>query len=81
MSTWRLKWRPAAIAALRAMPWRQAARVDAAVMHFAATGKGWVEGVQGDPRGLRLHAPPYVAILQAEPEETRLQVLAIYRRG
>ena len=79
--SWDLKWRPAAIAALRAMPWRQAARVDRAVMRFATKGEGWVERVEGDPTGLRLHAPPYVAILDVDSETTRLRVLAVYRRG
>jgi hypothetical protein len=63
------------------MPWRQAARVDAAVIHFASTGAGWFESAHGDPIGLRLHAPPYVVVLDVELSAARLHVLGIYRRG
>jgi hypothetical protein len=81
MHAWRLRWHPAAVFGLLAIPWRHAARVDAAVMRFAETGEGWVAKIQGDPLAVRLHSPPYVALLRFEPEEQRLRVLAVFRRA
>lgn len=37
---WRVEWSYPALAALRAIPWRQAARVDAAVQRLAEHNEG-----------------------------------------
>ena len=76
-----INWLAAPMAALRAMPCRQAARVDAAVIRFAETGRGWVERVTGDRRGLRLLVPPYAVRLEIDMETGHITVLSVFRRG
>ncbi|MEP7127143.1 MAG: hypothetical protein ABJE95_39785 [Byssovorax sp.] len=73
-------WTPAAQGALLAMPWRDAARVDAAVQRFAATGEGQLSRVfANDPRALRLRVAPYAVRLLLEPETGSLIVGWIFR--
>jgi hypothetical protein len=73
-------WTPAARWALLAMPWRDAARVDAAVQQFAATGEGQLSRVfAADPRALRLRISPYAARLFLDPETCVLTVGWIFR--
>jgi hypothetical protein len=68
-------WTPAARAALLAMPWRDAARVDAAVQRFARTGEGQLSRVFAlDPRALRLRVSPYAVRLLLDPETGVLTV-------
>ncbi len=70
----------AALWALRAMPWRDAARLDAAVQRFAVTGEGALTGVYaGDPRALRLRVHPYAIRLFLDPETGVLTVCWVYR--
>jgi hypothetical protein len=76
---WDLRWTFGATAALRALPWRQGERVDAAVLRFARSGIGRVETVPGDPRALRLMVPPFVVRLDIDAEEGVLWVLAVFR--
>lgn len=76
---WDLRWTFGATAALRALPWRQGERVDAAVLRFARTGAGRFEVVPGDPRALRLRVPPFVVRLDVDAEEGVLWVLAEFR--
>ena len=73
-------WTPAALWALRAMPWRDAANVDAAVQEFAITGKGRLTRVyERDPRALRLHIASYAVRLYLDPERVTLTVGWIFR--
>jgi hypothetical protein len=73
-------WTPAAWAALRAMPWREAARVDAAVQRFATTGEGQLSRVFArDPRALRLRVSPYAVRLFLDPEAGSLTVGWVFR--
>lgn len=75
-----LFWTPAACHALREMPWREAACVDAAVQAFARTGEGRLTRVhERDPRSLRLHVPPYAVRLYLDPDAGRLTVGWIFR--
>ena len=68
-------WTPAARAALLAMPWRDAARIDAAVQRFASTGEGQLTRVfANDPRALRLRVSPYAVRLLLDPESGVLTV-------
>ena len=78
MPQWRLKWDPGAVAMLRAIPWRQGERVDAAVLRFAESSAGRVEAVSGDPRGFRLRVPPYVVRFEADPVARELRILAVF---
>jgi len=73
-------WTPAALWALRAMPWRDAARVDAAVQQLALTGEGQLTRVyENDPRALRLHVSPYAVRLYLDPDAGALTVGWIFR--
>lgn len=57
---WEVVSSHAGLWAFRELPWREAARVDAAVMRFAMTGEGVVAPVRGDPTEIRLKVAPYV---------------------
>ena len=74
-------WTPAALWSLRAMPLRDAARVDAAVLHYARTGQGELTRVYaGDPRALRLRVHPYTIRLFLDPQSGVLTVCWVYRQ-
>ncbi|MFT3776305.1 MAG: hypothetical protein QM820_63990 [Minicystis sp.] len=73
-------WTPAARWALHTMHWREAARIDAAVQRFAATGEGQLSRVyEGDPRALRLHLSPYNVRLFLDHESGVLTVAWVFR--
>lgn len=76
---WEVVWSHAGLWAFRELPWREAARVDAAVMRFAMTGEGVVAPVRGDPTEIRLKVPPYVVRLGVDPFERILTVWWIVR--
>lgn len=79
--TWSLAWHEVAVRDLRAMHWRAAAAIDAAVMRFAATGRGEVARLSPtDPRRLRLRASGVEALLFADLDERRLHVVRVFRR-
>lgn len=77
--TWRIEWSHAAIAALRAIPWRQAARVDAAVQRLATTNEGELMRATNHPNGARLRVSPYVVYLTLERQSGVLCVWYVYR--
>lgn len=73
-------WTPAARWALRTMDWREAARVDAAVIRFATTGEGQISRVyELDARSLRLHVSPYHVRMFLDPDAGVLTVCWVYR--
>ena len=76
---WRIEWSHAALAALRAMPWRQAARVDAAVQRLVATNEGDLVRAHNHPTGARLRVPPYVVYLTFDRQAGVLSVWYVYR--
>lgn len=78
---WEVVWSHAGLWALRELPWRDAARVDAAVMRFAATGEGVVATIDGDPAEVRLKVLPYGVRLGVNPFERVLTVWWIVRLG
>jgi len=78
-SRWEVVWSHAGLWALRELPWRDAARVDAAVTRFAAYGEGSVAPVRGDPTEIRLKVPPYGVRLGVNPFERVLTVWWIAR--
>lgn len=79
--SWQIQWGYAALAALRSMPWRQAAYVDAAVQRLAAKNQGHLVRVpQVHPYGARLYAGPFVAFLTLDPDAGELTVWFVYRR-
>lgn len=81
MPPWRLKWERGAVTMLRALPWREGQRVDAAVLRFAESGVGCVDVIPGDPRGFRLRVPPYVVRLEADTEARMLRIFAVFKDG
>lgn len=84
MPAWGLKWERGAIAMLRELPWREAERVDAAVLRLAETGgaagAGRIEAVSGDPRGFRLHVLPYVVRFEADQVARVFRIFAVFTR-
>jgi hypothetical protein len=78
---WRVTWGHGAEAALRRIPWRQAARIDAAVQHFARSGEGQVEWVEGSRSDFRLHVPPFVVLIELNAETRVLWVWSFARSG
>jgi hypothetical protein len=62
------------------MPWRDAAKVDAAVQEFARNGKGDVTRVYAnDPRSLRLRVSGYAVRMYLDPETATLSVILVFR--
>ncbi|WP_394823704.1 hypothetical protein [Pendulispora albinea] len=64
------RWGFLAVQDLKRMPWRAAAKVDAAIQRFAETGEGdlrWVS-VNG-VREFRLYVPPYFAWVSVDEDE------------
>jgi hypothetical protein len=73
--TYDIAWSSPATLALRAMPWRHAERVDAAVQCYAATGEGSRFRYEADePLSWRLEVPPYVVRLSVAPRERLIRV-------
>jgi hypothetical protein len=78
---WDIVWSFPAEWMLKAIPFRQAERVDASVQRFARTGIGNIERMGESLRHLRLHVPPFVLHLELDPESEILRVWSIRRRG
>lgn len=77
--TYRIAWSSPATQSLRAMPWRQAERVDAAVQRYAATGEGSRFRYEADePLTFRLEVKPYIVRLSLDARERLLRVWYIY---
>jgi hypothetical protein len=72
--SWRLRWSFAAIAGLRALPWRDAAKVDAAVLRLARSGEGDLDLEFGDLHGARLRVDRYLVRVEIEPAAKAITV-------
>jgi hypothetical protein len=78
--SWRVEWFEPAIQSLRQIPWRDAARVDAAVQRFAATSEGDVVRLPVDDAvTLRIRVRPYAARVTLDPIDGVLHVWIVYR--
>jgi hypothetical protein len=77
---WEVGWSHSGLWSLRQLPWRDAARVDEALLRFAATGEGRIAAVADDPTGARLLVPPFVVRLTLDPLSRRMTVWWIFRR-
>jgi hypothetical protein len=78
--TYEIAWSSPATLTLRAMPWRDAERVDASVQRFAATGEGNRFRYETDePLSWRLEVQPYVVRLSVDPRERVIRVWYVYR--
>lgn len=73
-------WTEAALWSLRSLPWTDAARIDAAVMHFAETGLGDLRRhPEDDASTRRLRVEGYRVRMMLDPRAGRLWVAWIYR--
>ena len=77
---WAIRWRHAAALKLRYIPWREAARVDAAVQRFAETGDGDLEWVKGSRADYRLLISVYSVLLELDTESRTIDVWSVTRR-
>jgi mRNA-degrading endonuclease RelE of RelBE toxin-antitoxin system len=78
--SWRVEWTPTASRALLRMPWREAARVAAAVERFAVSGEGRILRLDTDEATtFRLLVSPYTVRMIMDPLDRVLHVLAVYR--
>jgi mRNA-degrading endonuclease RelE of RelBE toxin-antitoxin system len=78
--TWRIQWSPLAARRLRELPWRDATRVDAAVLRFAESGDGQVVRIPSDdPVTLRLRVPPYFIRFTLDPFSGVMHIWTVYR--
>ena len=81
MRAWRIEWLALAHRALLEIPWRDAARVDAAVQRFASTGEGDVVRLPTDDAlTLRLRVPPYTVRMSLDRWQATIHVWVVYRR-
>jgi mRNA-degrading endonuclease RelE of RelBE toxin-antitoxin system len=73
-------WGEPAIRALLSIPWRDAERIDAAVMRLAETGLGNVQRLPEDnPLTRRLRVGSYRVRLVLDSRAAKLWVVMIYR--
>ena len=78
---WTLSWSLVAERDLLSMSsWRVAAKVDAAVMNFVATGQGAERMNPSDPRQLRIRVTGADARLYLDPETRTVYVVRVFRR-
>jgi hypothetical protein len=77
---WEIKWAHSALWALRQLHWRDATKVDAAVVRFAETGEGRLERVARAPTGRWLIVPPFFVRLSLDPSSRSVVVWWIMRR-
>lgn len=77
--TWQIEWSHAAVAALRAIPWRDAVRLDAAVLRLATKQDGDLVRMKDHPTAARLRVAPYVVCLNFDRINGILGVWYIYR--
>lgn len=80
--SWTLSWSFVAERDLLWMPsWRTAAKIDAAVMRFAATGTGAERVSATDPRRVRVRVIGAEAHLYLDPVERTAVVMRVFRRA
>ncbi len=79
MRVWKLSWSVVAVEALRAIPWRDAARVDAAMMHFAQTGEGDIERIPNDPTGAWIRVGSYKVRVVFDRYDKLISALYVWR--
>lgn len=77
--TWRIEWSHAAGAALRAIPWRDAARIDAAVQKLATHQQGEIVRLEDHPTAAKLRVSPYLVYRNFDRFEGTLTIWFVYR--
>jgi hypothetical protein len=78
--SWTLVWSIPAERDLLWMPWRVAARIDAEVMRFAATGRGAERVSATDPRRVRVRVANAEARIYLDPVQRIVFVARVFRR-
>lgn len=78
--SFRIQWKLGAAQTLRLIPWREAARVDAAVQRFAQTGEGDLEMVLGSRADYRLKTPGFIVLIEVDVETRVIVVWSLNRR-
>lgn len=78
---WTLSWSVVAERDLLSMSsWRVAAKVDAAIMQFSATGRGAERVSPTDPRQIRIRVIGAEARLYLDPETRTVYIVRVFRR-
>lgn len=78
---WLIRWAIPAVRTLMRLPWRDAARVDAAIQGFAETGQGDVVRLRVDDAvTLRLRVKPYWVRFTLDRYEGVLTVWSVYEQ-
>lgn len=78
-TSWESCWAFPAERTLKQIPWRDAARVDAAILRFAATGEGHVRRLRSDDAvTLRLYVLPYGVRITLDRFDGLLTVWSVY---
>jgi hypothetical protein len=77
---WRIAWSFAARAGLRAIPWKDAAAVDAAVMQFAAGEGGSFVRHRSEPSTVYLRVLGYRIRLAVDEADGLITVVYVWRR-
>jgi mRNA-degrading endonuclease RelE of RelBE toxin-antitoxin system len=76
---WQIEWSHAAGAALRAIPWRDAARIDAAVQKLAIDQDAELARVKEHPTAAKLRVGSYLVYLNFNQFDGTLTIWFIYR--
>lgn len=61
------------------MPWRDAARIDVAMIRLAATGEGSLERIPEDPTGAWVRVGSYRVRIILERQEKSISVMYVWR--
>jgi hypothetical protein len=78
---WTVVWSDVCVGDVRRMPWRLAADICAAVLDFAASGRGIVERTRlKDPNRLRIRVRGAEADVRCSVETRTLYVIRIHER-
>ena len=80
--SWTPEWHPVPRRDLLNIPWRAAARIDAAVMLYAETGRGTLKQIAPpDERRLLLTVPGAAALLYLDVRTRTILIGRVFRRS
>jgi len=78
--SWNIVWTEPALRSLRAMHWRTAARIDAAILDYARAGRGRITRLPSDDvMTVRLHVGAFVVRLSLDRPNGNMTVWSIYQ--
>lgn len=76
---WQIEWSHVAAATLRAIPWRDAARIDAAVQKLAKDQEGELVRIKAHPTAAKMQVGRYVVYLNFDRFDGTLMVWFVFR--